>query len=281
MSFKITLRAFVLLSTLVLSMLLNACMKMDSFLFNTKELQNYTLSHAIIPDSAVEELNCVSEGNTLYGFYVRSQGKHSDITVLYCHGNKESIDPYWERVELLYEAGFNVYIFDYRGFGKSQGSSSEASLALDARAALAALKARNSVADSNLVLYGFSLGGVPAIDLAANVFNPRVLITESIFASGEALVQSGTLLDIPGSFLLKGEYPNATRIESVHAPLLMLHGVDDTFINIDKNGREIFKHAHEPKQFVAVSGANHTDLPTKYGRTEYIDRIERFIITRN
>ncbi len=273
-------KQLLLVMLVALSLLLNSCMKMDSFLYNTKELQSYTLSHAIIPDSAVEELNCVSEGNTLYGFYVHSNGKHSDLTVLYCHGNKESIDPYWERVELLYQAGFNVYIFDYRGFGKSQGSSSESSLATDARAALAALKAHTHVADSSLAIYGFSLGGVPAIDLAANVIQPRVLITESIFASGETLVQSGTLLDIPGSFLLKGEYPNSTRIRSVHTPLLMLHGDSDTFIDIDKSGRAIYAQANDPKHFIPVPGANHTDVPMRYGTAKYISLIEDFVVKR-
>ncbi len=273
-------RCFAAFSLLSIALLFNACMKMDSFLFNTKELSSYTLSHAIIPDSAVEELNFDSEGNKIYGFYVRSNGKHADITVLYCHGNKQSIDPYWERVELLYEAGFNVYIFDYRGFGRSEGTSSESSLLSDARAALAALRAHTSVADSSLAIYGFSLGGVPAVDLAANVVQPRVLITESIFASGESLVQSGTLLDIPGHFLLEGTYSNVDAVRSVHTPLLMLHGDSDTFINIDNNGRKIFAQANEPKQFITIKGADHTDVPARLGNANYVSLIESFVVNR-
>ena len=251
--------------------------KLDSMLFNTKQLTSYTLSNKVIPDSMRTFVSLTSRGNAIYGFYIRSRGPHADGTILYCHGNLESIEPYWDRVELLFSAGYNVFIFDYEGFGMSSGECSEEALYADGRAALAYLQSRPDVNQAHLVFYGFSLGAVVAIDLAARVSAPRVLVCESPFASGEALLQSGTLIDIPGSVALKGEYDNAAKIRDVHAPFLLFHGTDDRFIDLAKNGQVIFDNANEPKEFIRVPGAGHTTVPWTMGPDAYIKAVVDFI----
>lgn len=256
--------------------LISSC-KIDDLLFNAKKLTSYTLSNRVIPDSMRTFVSLSSRGNTMYGFYVRSSGAHPDGTILYCHGNLESIEPYWERVELLYRAGYNVFIFDYEGYGMSGGESSEEALYADGRAALRYIRSRPDVNQSHIVLYGWSLGAVVAIDLAAREFRPRVLVCESPFASGEALVQSGTLIDIPGNVVLKGDYDNASKIRDVHAPFLLFHGTDDIFIDITKNGQVIFDNANEPKKFIRVPGAGHTTVPWTMGADAYIRALEGFI----
>jgi uncharacterized protein len=265
-----------MVSLLAVFMFFSSC-KLDDMLFNTKKLSSYTLSSQIIPDSMRTSVSLKSRGNTIYGFYVRSSGAHADGTVLYCHGNRESIEPYWERVELLYRAGYNVFIFDYEGFGMSDGECSEEALYADGRAALAYLRSRPDVNQAHLVFYGWSLGAVVAIDLAAREYRPRVLVCESPFASGEALLQSGTLLDIPGSVALKGEYNNVAKIRDVHSPFLLFHGTDDRFIDIAKNGQVIFDNANEPKEFIRVDGAGHTTVPWTMGADAYIKSLVDFI----
>jgi len=256
--------------------LLPAC-KIDNLLFNSKKLASYALSNRVIPDSMRAFVSLTSRGNTIYGFFVKSPGPHQDGTILYCHGNLESIEPYWERVELLYRAGYNVFIFDYEGYGMSQGETSEDALYADGRAALAYVRSRPDVNQAHIVIYGWSLGAVVAIDLAARVFTPRVLVCESPFASGEALVQSGTLIDIPGSVVIKGEYNNAAKIRDVHAPFLLFHGTDDRFIDLAKNGQVIFDNANEPKLFIRVQGAGHTTVPWTMGADAYIKALVDFI----
>lgn len=278
MSGKLRRRAHVagllaLTSTLAL---LPSC-KIDDFLFNSKKLASYSLSNRVIPDSVRTFVSMSSRGNTIYGFYVKSSGAHPDGTILYCHGNLESIEPYWERVELLYRAGYNVFIFDYEGYGMSGGECSEEALYADGRAALNYLRSRPDVDQSRIVVYGWSLGAVVAIDIAAREFRPRVLVCESPFASGEALVQSGTLIDIPGNAVLKGDYNNASKIRDVHAPFLLFHGTDDIFIDITKNGQVIFDSANEPKKFIRVQGAGHTTVPWTMGAEAYIRALESFI----
>jgi uncharacterized protein len=263
-----------LLGVLVIGM--PAC-KLDSLLFNVKKLSSYTVSNRIIPDSVREFVSLESQGNTIYGFFVKSGGAHRDITILYCHGNLESIDPYWERVELLYLGGYNVFIFDYEGFGMSEGECSEAALYADGRAALNYIRSRPDVNPKGIIFYGYSLGGVVAIDLAARELQPRVLICESPFASGESMAQSGTLLDVPGNVVLTGKYDNAGKIRNAHAPFLLFHGTDDRFIDITENGQVIFDNANEPKQFIRVSGAGHTTVPWTMGVDAYLKAVEDFI----
>jgi alpha-beta hydrolase superfamily lysophospholipase len=252
--------------------------KLDSLLFNTKQLSSYAVSTRIIPDSVREFVSLRSMGNAIYGFYVRSSGANSDKTILYCHGNRESIEAYWDRVELLYQGGYNVFIFDYQGFGMSGGEASEEALYADGRAALAYVTSRPDVSPRNLLYYGYSLGAVVAINLAAGSTQPSVLVCESPFASGEAVLQSGTLIDIPGQIALKGKFDNAATIRQVRAPFLLFHGTDDRFVDIEKNGQVVFDNANEPKKFIRVSGAGHTTVPYVLGVETYLQDIADFVL---
>ncbi len=260
------------------SCMMMGCVDLDNQLFNSTQLSSYQLSNAVIPDSSRELVTMTSQGKKIYGVFIRSNGTHDSITVLYCHGNRDNLQYYWDRVELIYKMGFNVFIFDYQGFGMSEGTTSESGLYSDGRAALAYIRSRPDVIVPNVVFYGFSLGNVVSIDLAANVFTPKAIVAEAPFASSSTLVQSGTLLDIPSSYVMKGEYNNAEKIKSVHAPLLIIHGESDKFIDIDKNSAVIFSNANLPKQFVRVPGADHSEIPAKLGEANYINLVQQFIL---
>lgn len=245
----------------------------DKYLFNTQTLDTYNISNGVIPDSARKFVSFQSRGKNLYGFFVKSNREFDwveNYTILYFHGNKHNITEYWDRVEFLYNAGFSVFIFDYEGFGKSEGQCSEEALYADARAARYYLNSIQGVDTSKIMYYGYSLGCAAAIDLAVQ-YPPKSMVVESPFASGEALVQSGTLLDIPGSFLLKGDFDNKGKIGKVHVPVAILHGIDDKFIDIEKNAAIVYANANNPKLFVRIPGADHTNVPQKMGLTEYMD----------
>jgi uncharacterized protein len=251
---------------------------MDSFLFNNEPLDRYDLSTAVIPSDRIEEVTLDSDGNTLYGFYVRqpdSMRIRPHYVVLYNHGNKKSIEEYWDRVELLYRAGFDVFVYDYRGFGRSTGTSSEAGLRADATAAYRFVKQR--AADTmRIVTYGFSLGGYPAT-YQASTFGSDLHIMEACFASGEELVRSGTVLDIPGSYVLQGTFDNVSRMPLIPVPVLILHGEADTYIDIDRHGARLFAAANAPKVMHRVPNGTHAALPTDMGEEAYLDLITSFI----
>lgn len=264
---------------LALSSILTGC-SMDSFLFNTQALETYELSTSIIPEAHRTEVILTSEGETLYGYFVRQPDSlrvEPHPTILYHHGNKHHLQAYWDRVELLYRAGFDVFIYDYRGFGRSTGSSSEAGLRADATAALTYLRSRPDVDTTQIVDYGFSLGGFPCLYAASTLHKPKAVITEAIFASAETLIQSATVLNVPGGYLMEGAFNNREQISKISSPLLMLHGTDDTFINVDKNGQVLFDAAPQLKIFRRIEGANHSSIPQTMGEDRYIELITSFI----
>lgn len=252
------------------------CFDLDSNLFNNTELTSYNLSTAIIPDSMRTEIILNSQGKKVYGYFVQSMNSSEKNIILYNHGNRDHLQFYWDRVELFYKMGFNVFIYDYQGYGKSEGEPSEAGVYSDAIAAYQYVQSRG-FGDGQIIVYGFSLGGAPATHLASTVFTPRRLILEAAFASASALTQSGTLLDLPSSFFMKGTYNNAEKIRNVTAPVLILHGVDDKFIDMEKNGKLLFSNANDPKSFIAVPGADHSQVPWKMGEGLYIDTVKSFI----
>ncbi len=264
----------------VIAILLSGCFTLDDNLFNATPIASYTLRTSVIPDSARESVVLQSQGNSIYGFFVRGAGPYSAYTVLYCHGNRDNIEFYWDRAEFLYQAGFSLFIFDYQGYGMSGGSPSEEALYADGRAALTYVRGRGDVDQNRIIFYGFSLGNVVSIDLAANVLTPHTLIAESPFASAGALVRSATLLDISSSYVMTGEYRNDEKIRRVSAPLLLLHGTDDVFLDIDANGAVVFTNANDPKEFVRVQGAGHDNVPQKLGLSQYTLAVQSFIQNR-
>lgn len=252
------------------------CFDLDSSLFNNDTLMAYSLRTTVIPESLRTQTVLTSQGKKIYGYFVRSSDPAERRVILYHHGNRDHLQFYWDRVELFYRMGFNVFIYDYQGYGMSEGEPSEAGIYADAVAAYQYVRSRG-FDDSLITVYGFSLGGAPAVHLSSQVFTPNALILEAPFASASALTRSATLLDLPSSYFMNGEYNNAEKIRRSAAPLMIIFGVDDTFIDIEKNGRVIFRNANEPKKFVAVAGADHSDIPDVLGHDAYIALVQSFV----
>ncbi|MFA6457079.1 MAG: alpha/beta hydrolase [Bacteroidota bacterium] len=263
---------------IIVALLLPGCFDLDSSLFNNDTLSSYNLSTAVIPASQRTPVVLVSQGKKIYGYFIQSSDTTEKNVILYNHGNRDHLQFYWDRVELFYQMGFSVFIYDYQGYGMSEGEPSEAGIYSDATAAYQYLHTTRHVPDSLITVYGFSLGGAPATHLASTVFTPKRFILESAFASSSSLTQSGTLIDFPSSFFMEGKYDNAEKIKNVHAPVLILHGTDDTFIDMEKNGKVLYKNANNPKTFIPVPGAGHSNVPATMGFVQYSTLIKNFIL---
>ena len=250
---------------------------LDAFLFNNRSIEAYRLPGNTIPMNLIEPVTLPSGGTTLYGFWVSSAGGRPGITLIYFHGNKHDIDEYWDRVMFLHDAGVNVFVFDYRGFGRSEGTPTETGLYADAEAALAYVLARPGVSPDSIGLYGYSLGNVPSIYLAAERFNPLFLIAESPFASANSLTQASLSLDVSTGWLTDGRFDNVAEIRKIRAPLLLFHGQDDDFVRYRDNGRVVFENAPDPKQLKLVTGAVHDDVPQRMGLNVYRAAILQWI----
>jgi fermentation-respiration switch protein FrsA (DUF1100 family) len=158
----------------------------------------------------------------------------------------------------------SVLVFDYRGYGRSEGTPTIGGLLHDARAARALLAERMGIAENEVVLLGESLGGAVAVELAAKD-GARGLILESTFSSLKEAAASHYptwLVDT----LVADRLNSSARISSYLGPLLQVHGANDRTIPLEL-GRKLHDSANEPKTLLVLPGHDHNDrLPTEYYR---------------
>jgi pimeloyl-ACP methyl ester carboxylesterase len=288
-----------------------SCLRLDSFLFEPTRVEGEYFDPAdmdsswhvrwIIPDSLIEPVTLLGlDSNRVYGFFVRQpsgegtrdQGlgirprpqnpdpRPSEVTtVIYNHGRGENINRYWGRVELLWEAGCNVFIYDYEGYGMSEGSPSGAACYADAEAALEYILSRPDVTDSMVVYHAWSIGSFVACHLAADIRSPRCLILENPMASMSALAKEGAVLEIPGSFLVDANFDNEVRMRYLGCRTLIIYGKEDQTAVPERNALVLLEKAYGwiPITDYPVEGADHSDLPEVMGYDEYKRVVKAFI----
>jgi hypothetical protein len=196
-----------------------------------------------------------ADGTRLHGWYVPCE--HARAAVLYCHGNGGNVAYWADAARLLHDrVGVSMMLFDYRGYGRSEGTPSEAGVLADARAARAWLAQREKIAESQIVLMGRSLGGGVAVDLAA-ADGARALVLESTFTSLPDVAQTMFPL-LPVRLLMQTRLNSEKKIANYHGPLLQSHGTADRLIPY-AIGRRLFDAANQPKQFVPIANGDHND----------------------
>ncbi len=212
-----------------------------------------------------------SDGVKLHGWFVPG-GR--DVTWIWFHGNGGNISSRVSNIlDLNTRLGTSIFIFDYRGYGRSEGSPSEEGTYLDAEAAIAHIRSRG--VDSEKVMYfGRSLGCAVAAEMAIR-HPPRALICESGFTSIKAMARSAYPF-LPGiEFLVTTKYDTLSKIRQVNVPVMFLHGDQDDIVPF-KMSQELFEAANEPKRFHAIKGAMHNDTYDTGGR-EYFVALSDFV----
>jgi hypothetical protein len=183
--------------------------------------------------------------------------------LLYCHGNAGNIEGRITRAETLARAGFDVLLFDYRGYGRSTGTPTEEGTYCDSRAARRALLARKDVDPARLFYYGESLGGAVAVELAA-AEPPRGLILQSTFTDVRGMAR--VHYPFVPTVLVLDAYPSARRLAGVQAPLLVMHGDRDDIVPLSE-GQALFAAARAPKEIFVVEGGGHNDVLAVMGES--------------
>ncbi|MGH2919972.1 MAG: alpha/beta hydrolase [Solirubrobacteraceae bacterium] len=200
------------------------------------------------------------DGERLHGWWVDRRAPARGH-VLLCHGNAGNVGDRVLHAAMLTAAGFDVLLFDYRGYGNSSGTPGERGTYRDARAALDCLLRQPGVDATRVYYLGESLGGAVALELAL-AHPPAGLVLVSAFTSVRDMARVHYGL-IPTA-LVPDAYPNLRRVRDLRAPLLVLHGEDDAIVPAEQ-GRALFEAAPEPKRLRMVPGVGHNDIVTLAG----------------
>ena len=212
------------------------------------------------------------DGARLFGWYVKAQATRP--VLLWCHGNAGNVIHRLDNLQYLYRQGLSVFLFDYRGYGKSQRRRpSEDGLYQDALGAYQFLTRTIMIRPDRIVLFGRSLGAAVAADLAARKA-AAALILESAFPSVETVARFH-YGGLPLHWLLGAEFRLIDRLPRLSLPKLIIHGNKDDIIPIEL-GRQVFDAATPPKEWYVIQGADHNNT-YQVGGGAYFRRLAEFI----
>ena len=212
-------------------------------------------------------------GRQLQGWYIPGTVDTGNTTWIWFHGNGGNISHRVDELAMLHHRlGVNIFIFDYQGYGRSQGEPTEQGTYQDARAALDHVSNRPGIDPSKIVYFGKSLGAAVAVELATEKL-PAGLILVSPFSSVSDMARRAFPY-LPVGWLLKDRYDSASRIRQIQTPLLIIHGAQDEMVPVDQ-GRALFEAANDPKIFRLLPGAGHNDTHIN-GGPGYWDTLEEF-----
>lgn len=190
-----------------------------------------------------------ADGVRLHGWFIPAP--QARRTLLFFHGNAGNISHRLDSLEIFHRLGLNTLIFDYRGYGRSQGTPSEPGLYRDAEAALAYLQRERGIPRQEIILFGRSLGGAVAAWLAAR-HPPGALIVESGFTSVPDMAAE-LYGFFPVRWLARLRYDTLNSLRAVCSPVLIIHSPNDEIIPFE-HGRRLFAAAREPKRFLEIHG---------------------------
>ena len=194
-------------------------------------------------------------------------------TIVISHGNAGNISHRYLLLRSLQRHGFNVLMYDYRGYGRSEGTPTEDGIYKDGLAAYDYAVSLPEVKSGRVFLWGTSLGGAVAIDVASHR-QAAGLILESTFTSAKDVAQL-VYPFLPVQFFMHTKLNSIEKIKALTIPILVIHGAHDSIIPIGL-GRKLFNAANEPKDFYKIPNADHNDT-FFMGGDEYFSRIGRFV----
>lgn len=204
-----------------------------------------------------------ADGTQLHGWFMPHESPRG--IALICHGNGGNITSYRDALIQLHDKNqLAVMSFDYRGFGKSGGIPTEDGIIQDGRAARDWLAKRTETAVEDIILFGYSLGGAVAVDLAQD--GARGLVLWSTFSTlPETAAEHYPWL--PTNLLMTQRYDSVTKLVRYSGPLLQSHGDKDEVIPIELGER--LHAAHQgPKRFIRIPGADHASADSESYRIE-------------
>ena len=222
-----------------------------------------------------------ADGETLNGWFVPAPSRRKETqnrTALWFHGNGGNLSHRTpEVVALNQRLNLNVFIFDYRGYGRSTGSPTEEGVYSDSRAAISYLQSRKDLDSDHIVFLGRSLGAAVAVELAGSLpreDKPEALILISPFTNTKDMASVHNRLN-PFRFIVPNRFDSLERIPHVRQPLLIVHSEHDEIVPLSQ-GQRLYEAAGEPKSFHLWRGAGHND-DLSLGHEELWASLEEFV----
>lgn len=229
-------------------------------------------------DFTVESVFFRNENGTeLNGWFLKSKISNPQITLLQLHGNEGNILNQYNAIAPFVKRGFQIFVFDYSGFGFSEGKATQKNILIDALAAVDYVKKSKEIGQTKLIIFGQSTGG----HLASVVAEKREssidgLVIEGAFSSpkdiGAYTIKKKVGMGFIGRLIAKSNYNATTAIKKYHKPLLVIHSTEDKEVPFFM-GKKIYDNANSPKQFYQITG------PHIYGPILFTDSIAERIIT--
>lgn len=219
----------------------------------------------------------------LNGWFIAAESK-SEVeikgTVIHMHGNAQNMTAHWMFASWLPSQGYNVFAFDYRGYGQSEGQPDEQGLFEDSVAAIEYIANREDIAPDKIVVFGQSLGGMLSI-AASTVCKQHV---KAVVAEAPALSYEEWAFDMMPELQLPTDdtYTAESYVEQLSpVPLMLLHGTKDKVVPFS-HSEQIFALAGEPKQFVAIDNGSHNDAMTSKHGDKYqkvmLDFFDQYLV---
>ena len=229
------------------------------------------------PCQATDVFMTAADGVTIHGWYFKSAHASTKRTLLFFHGNAGNLSDRYSWSCSLTALPANILIVDYRGYGKSEGEPGEAGVYLDAEAAYRWLREDQELLPENIVVYGKSLGGGAACEVALR--HPVAgLILQSTFTGIGDMAQK-MFPFLPARWLVKSKFDNLGKVSRISAPKLIIHSRADDLIPYSMAER-LYQNAESPKSLLSFDNAGHNDLIWRegdaiiLGMQAFLERIE-------
>jgi len=217
-----------------------------------------------------------ADGTRLHGWFVRAAEQPAAATVVYFHGNGGNVSYVGWVGEQLAARGFDVLLFDYRGYGQSEGASAdERGLYEDAAAAHDFVVRERGARAERVVLYGQSLGTAAAVDVAARKPCGALVLESGLSSAGDMARTILPWLPRFAARLTRNKLDSVGKLPRVGCPVLVAHGDRDEVIPAEQ-GRALHAAAPEPKRLHLVRGAGHNNL-SNVGGEPYLDAVADFV----
>jgi uncharacterized protein len=214
------------------------------------------------PSGEIQDVDLRSaDGTAIHAWWLPCQG--ADAALLYCHGNAGNLSHRGGSILKLRQLlKVHVLIFDYPGYGKSAGRPSEAGCYQAGEAAYQWLVEQQKIDPNHVLLYGGSLGGGVALDLASRKPSRGVVLVNTFTSAPDTAASLYPWL--PVRWLMRNRFDSLGKIAKCDVPIFITHGTADALIPFS-HGKRLFEAAREPKQFLPLEGADHNDrLPDEF-----------------